>query len=122
MRSDARELRNLRQQLREFFDEHGVGDPLCDDLILVTNELATNAIEASALGCDVTVELHIDASQIRVTVENIGPPFTLTSEPTLPPRSNLRGRGLALSRQIVGELSTEPTVDGTRVIATCHRP
>ena len=121
LRSDARELRTLRQELKQFMAQHGVSADVCDDLILVANELATNAIEAAALGSDVTVELHIDALHITLAVENIGPPFTLPSEITLPDRSRPRGRGLALSSQIVDELCTEPMIDGTRVIAKCRR-
>ena len=108
-------------RLRDFLVEHQIDRQLCEDLILVTNELTTNAIEAAALGSDVTVEVRIDPAYIRIAVENIGPPFTLPDEVTLPPGSDLRGRGLALSRQIVGELVSEPTIDGTRVIATCRR-
>lgn len=60
MRSDARELRHLRLSLRDFLgEEHRIDRELCDDLILVTNELATNAIEAAALGTDVTALLGL---------------------------------------------------------------
>ena len=100
---------------------HGVQPEFCDDLILVANELATNAIEAAALGSDVTVEVQVDPVSITIAIENIGPPFTLPADLSLPDRSRPRGRGLALSSQIVDELCAEPMIDGTRVIAKCRR-
>ena len=121
LRSDARELRALRQQLHSFFADSGIRPDLVDDLILVANELTTNAIEAAALGSDVTVEVRIDGAQITLSVENIGPPFTLPAEVVLPDKSRPRGRGLALTSRIVDELCTEPMIDGTRVIAKCRR-
>ena len=121
LRSDARELRILRQHLRQFFAQHDVRAQLCDDLILVANELTTNAIEAAALGSDVTVEVHVDPRRITLAVENVGPPFTLPDEVVLPDESRPRGRGLALTSRIVDDLCTEPMVDGTRIVATCRR-
>jgi len=120
LRSDARELRKLRQQLTQFFDEHDVRPELRDDLILVSNELATNAIEASALGSDLVVEVHIGAAHITMAVENVGEPFDLPPELVLPDKTHPRGRGLALISRIVDDLCAEPTVDGTRVIAKCR--
>jgi anti-sigma regulatory factor (Ser/Thr protein kinase) len=121
LRSDARELRRLRQQLKELFNAQGVRTDLGDDLILVANELTTNAIEASPLGANVTVEVHVDDAEIVLAVENIGVPFELPETVELPDRTNMRGRGLALSSRIVDELCAEPTVEGTRVVATCRR-
>jgi anti-sigma regulatory factor (Ser/Thr protein kinase) len=121
IRSDARELRAVRQRLKEFFAAHEIPPALCEDLILVINELTTNAIEASALGSDITVEVRIDGSHITVAVDNVGPPFTLPPKVELPDSARLRGRGLALTSRIVDHLSTEPLVDGTRVIARCSR-
>ena len=121
IRADARELRNLRERLREVFDRHEVESPLSDDLLLVANELTTNAIEASALGTDVTVEVRVGSSHVTMTVENVGPPFAIPDSLMLPPGSHLRGRGLALSRSLVGDLSAQRTTDGTRVVARCAR-
>jgi anti-sigma regulatory factor (Ser/Thr protein kinase) len=121
LRSDARELRRLRQQLKELFNAQGVRTDLGDDLILVANELTTNAIEASPLGANVTVDVHVDDAEIVLAVENIGVPFELPETVELPDRTNMRGRGLALSSRIVDELCAEPTVEGTRVVATCRR-
>ena len=121
LRSDARELRNLRAQLKQLMVRHEVSAEQCDDLILVANELTTNAIEAAALGSDITVALHLDARDITLTVENIGAPFTLPADISLPDRTRPRGRGLALSSSIVDELCTEPMIDGTRIVARCRR-
>jgi anti-sigma regulatory factor (Ser/Thr protein kinase) len=121
LRSDARELRRLRQQLKELFNAQGVRTDLGDDLILVANELTTNAIEASPLGANVTVDVHVDDAEIVLAVENIGVPFELPETVELPDRTNMRGRGLAISSRIVDELCAEPTVEGTRVVATCRR-
>jgi anti-sigma regulatory factor (Ser/Thr protein kinase) len=121
LRSDARELRRLRHQLKELFSFHGVRPDLGDDLILVANELATNAIEASPLGANVTVDVHVDAGEIVLAIENIGVPFELPETVELPDKSNMRGRGLALSSRIVDELCAQPTVEGTRIVATCRR-
>jgi anti-sigma regulatory factor (Ser/Thr protein kinase) len=121
LRSDVRELRNLREQLRSFFADSAIGIDIADDLILVANELTTNAIEAAALGSDVTVEVHVDPRRITLAVENVGPPFTLPDEVVLPDESRPRGRGLALTSRIVDDLCTEPMVDGTRIVATCRR-
>jgi anti-sigma regulatory factor (Ser/Thr protein kinase) len=107
--------------LKELFREHGVRADLGDDLILVANELTTNAIEASPTGANVTVEVHVDATEIVLAIENVGVPFQLPETVVLPDKSNTRGRGLALSSRIVDELCAEPTGDGTRVIATCRR-
>jgi anti-sigma regulatory factor (Ser/Thr protein kinase) len=121
LRSDARELRTLREHLKEFFAEHEVRAQLTDDLILVANELTTNAIEASALGSDVVVEVHIDPSHITLAIENVGEPFELPVEVALPDKSRSRGRGLALTSRIVDDLCAEQMADGTRVVAKCRR-
>ena len=121
LRSDARELRHLRRELKQFMIDNDVRPELCEDLILVANELTTNAIEAAALGSDVTVQVHVDAREITLTVENIGLPFTLPADLALPETSRLRGRGLALSSRIVDELCSEPMIDGTRIVAKCRR-
>ena len=121
LRSDARELRILRQHLRQFFAQHDVRAQLCDDLILVANELTTNAIEASALGSSVVIEVHIDSAHITLAIENVGQPFELPAPVVLPDRTRPRGRGLALSSRIVDDLCAEPMVDGTRVVAKCRR-
>ena len=121
LRSDARELRKLRQKLKSIFDTHSIRTDLSDDLILVANELTTNAIEASALGSEVTVEVHVDREHVTLAIENVGPPFTVPPDVTLPDKSNLRGRGLALSSRIVDDLCSEALVDGTRIVAKCAR-
>ena len=121
LRADARELRNLRQELKQLMTQNDVRPDLCDDLILVANELATNAIEAATAGSDVTVEVQFTAQSITLAVENVGPHFTLPAELALPEQSRPRGRGLALSSRIVDQLSTEPMVGGTRLIARCRR-
>lgn len=119
--SDARELRGLRQQLKSLFSTNEIRQDLADDLILVANELTTNAIEAAAPRTAVTVEVALDDHHITLAVENVGPPFTLPDELRLPEKTRPRGRGLALTSRIVDELCTEPLIDGTRIVAKCRR-
>jgi anti-sigma regulatory factor (Ser/Thr protein kinase) len=121
LRADPIELRRLRRELEQFMIDNDLAPELRENLILVANELATNAIEAAALGSDVIVEVHVDRGEVMLAVENTGPPFTLPPDLALPAQSHPRGRGLALSSRIVDELCAEPSTDGTRIVARILR-
>ncbi len=102
-------LRDARNDVVGWLEQHGVEDDLVDRAALVVSELATNAVQASP-GSDYGVQLSLDrdrSATISVTShtdyeqppppEHWGPPSLLAP----------RGRGLL----IVSELSQDVAVD-----------
>lgn len=86
-----------------------------DDIVLVTSELVTNAIE-NGTGGDVDIAVAFSDGRIELTVASVS---TGLPSPTdeLPPVDALRGRGLFIVAAISDDVAFERDGDVTRV--TC---
>ncbi|MBT3149516.1 ATP-binding protein [Streptomyces sp. CHD11] len=87
-------VRVARNGVRELLTARDVGDEVCDNAVMVTSELLTNALTHSA-GDRVVCRLHLTAALIRVEVEDQarGPGLPVLRRPG-PDAQN--GRGLLL--------------------------
>jgi serine/threonine-protein kinase RsbW len=95
------ELAGLRERLRAWLDEHGVGDEIERAVVLAVSEAAANAVE-HGYGCDgtgiVTVMARLVDDRLEVTVRDEG----IWREER---RDTDRGRGLMIMRAIVDDFS-----------------
>lgn len=90
------EIRNVRDFVGELVD----GCPLADDVVLLSSELATNAVLHSASGADGTFCLSVlaESGLIRVEVHDLGSTTTPTvRRPCQPDES---GAGLSIVEMI----------------------
>lgn len=87
-------VRTARSGVRELLLARGVGDEACDNAVVVTSELVTNALTHSA-GDRIVCRLHLSADVIRVEVEDQA---RGTGLPVLrrPGPDDQNGRGLLL--------------------------
>lgn len=87
---DASSVSVARRFIREKLGEWGL-DPLLDDALLVTSELATNAITHA--GSDCRIRLSLSDSTLRIDVVDTG---AGTPEPQPESQTEEHGRGLHL--------------------------
>ncbi|GGW46755.1 ATP-binding protein [Streptomyces griseoloalbus] len=62
-------VRTAREGVRELLTARGVGDEVCDNAVIVTSELVTNALTHSA-GDRIVCRVHVTAHRIRIEVED----------------------------------------------------
>jgi anti-sigma regulatory factor (Ser/Thr protein kinase) len=64
------EIRNVRAFVRQLID----GCPVADDVVLLSSELATNAVMHTASGADGTfsVSVHVESGWVRTEVHDLG--------------------------------------------------
>jgi anti-sigma regulatory factor (Ser/Thr protein kinase) len=90
------EVRNVRYFVRQLVD----GCPTADDVVLLSSELATNAVLHSASGIDGTFSVHvlIEGRHVRVEVHDLGS----DTAPTLhqPRQPGECGAGLRIVEEI----------------------
>ena len=116
--ADFSTLSRLRDQLRTFLAEAGIGGTPCEDLLLVATELCTNAIEATADDEPVEVRVTVDGQALRLSVANISAGVGQHDVPELRHGSlQERGRGLAIVRSLVDTLAMSSS-DGRTVVNT----
>ncbi len=103
LRAAPAELADLREQLRGWLEENGVAEDVERGVVLAVSEAAANAVE-HAYGCDgagvVTVMVCFAGGQLEIAVRDEG----AWREPR---HDTERGRGLAIMRAIVDEVSIE---------------
>jgi anti-sigma regulatory factor (Ser/Thr protein kinase) len=80
-------------------------DTFREDLLLVSSELLTNAVEASRDGVDINVDIALDVTSLCLVVSNYGSGLEVESLPP-PTTTQRRGRGIALSKSL-GRLAVE---------------
>jgi serine/threonine-protein kinase RsbW len=106
-----RELAELRERLRSWLDEHGVGEEVERGVVLAASEAAANAVE-HGYGCDgvgiVTVMARFDDGRLELSVRDEGSWRDARSDTD-------RGRGLSIMQAVVDELSIERE-DGATVL------
>ena len=110
-----------RQRLREWLAPRLGGDTeLAGDVVLVANELVTNA-ERAARGL---VDLHVwlDDDRVVVDVADDGPGAALQVPPAVAPRVDAtRGRGLHIVGRLADHCDLRSTSSGTLVRWVAHR-
>jgi anti-sigma regulatory factor (Ser/Thr protein kinase) len=112
------ELRSIRIALRSWLAPLHLGAATEDDLILATNEAASNAIDHAyppALGGNgaehtVGVTLHSERGTVCIEITDHG----TWREPAAQPDS--RGQGIPLMRGLVASVLIEKNGQGTRVL------
>lgn len=122
---DPRQVRIVRQQVRERAGRMGAGENLCDAAALVVDELVNNAIEHGASYRTVGGSLSIDVAFAngRLSVEFVDPemPEPIVRELALalqaaangmPSLENERGRGLFLISIYMEELRVDVAPGG----------
>lgn len=116
--SDFAALARLRDQLRTFLAEAGIGVATCEDLLLVATELCTNAIEATADAEPIEVRVTVDGQALRLSVANVAAAFGDHDVPELRHGSlQERGRGLAIVRSLVDTMAMS-SAGGRTVVNT----
>ncbi len=102
-RAAPSELAGLREAFRGWLEEQGVAEDVERGLVLAVSEAAANSVE-HAYDCDgagiVTVTAHLLDDRVRVAIRDEG---TWRERPS----DSDRGRGLAIMRAIVEEVSIE---------------
>ncbi|MFG2937369.1 ATP-binding protein [Streptomyces sp. NPDC048282] len=129
-----RAVGNARRSVGELLGSWGVGEEACDNAVLVTSELVTNAIVHSA-GRRIVCRVQATADRVRIEVEDQNGGFTLPAPRQARPDEQ-NGRGLFLvdalsldwgvtaapegpsSRVVWAELSTAPDAP----VTTPHTP
>ena len=112
----------IRSEIEDWAAPFGVRDT--HDLVLVANELVTNARDASQADDDVIFVLELLATSspstchVRMSVSNRTPPFDITRD--MPDASSFRGRGLAMSRALAQELVIDTEQGWVVAAATLH--
>jgi two-component sensor histidine kinase len=91
-----------------------------DDVLLVANELVSNAVHATADGSDIDVGIELHSDSLCLTVSNCGIGFELHSLAP-PTRTQARGRGVAISQRL-GHFSVEQVADLTTVRVEMKQP
>jgi serine/threonine-protein kinase RsbW len=105
------ELAGLRDRMRDWLEENGISEDVERGVVLAVSEAAANAVE-HGYGCDgtglVSVTARHERAGLEITVRDEG-------EWREPRRDSDRGRGLAIIRAIVDEMSIGRT-DGATVM------
>ena len=111
------ELSAMRRSLRSWLDRLDIHDD-CDALLLVANELTTNAIEASTAPTDpVALRVGIEGDQLVVAAANVGPSFVLPSTfPGDPTAAS--GRGLVIVQSLTDKMQVRR--DGRYVVVSAR--
>jgi anti-sigma regulatory factor (Ser/Thr protein kinase) len=112
----ATELSTLRNCVRLLPALTDLDHSITDDLVLVVSELASNAIAAARPASTITVEVERVADEIRICVENVGPPLDHVPR-SLPTSDALRGRGLAIVCLLSTAVHADHRHGRTRVLA-----
>jgi len=132
---DPRQVRVVRQQVRERAGRMGAGETLCDAAALVVDELVNNAIEHGASYRTSKGSLSIDVTFAdgRLSVEFVDPemPEPIVRELAealqaaangMPSLENERGRGLFLISIYMEELRVDVAPGGGMRLLGCLNP
>ena len=109
-------LPELRRALRDYFDEGGIDEATCDDVILACSEAAANAVEhpvGPRQEC-IEVEASCEGGEVIVIVRDFG-----RWRP--PPSAGDRGRGLLLMEALM-QVDVQFPASGTEVVLRRRSP
>jgi anti-sigma regulatory factor (Ser/Thr protein kinase) len=104
----AEEVRQVRREIADYLGRC----PAADDIILIADELAANAIlHTQSRGSTFTVRCHASPGQVRIEVEDLGGPWR-------PRNPGDRPHGLDIIEALAGpdEWGTETTGTGGRTV------
>src|SRR5687767_12020152 len=107
---DQADLSEVRRFVRRAALAHGLDDARVERLILAVSELATNTLQHTSNGGQVRV--WADGDSVLCEVIDAGPPRSFGN---MPAADAVRGRGLAIVRLAVDEVSSTAGPDGTVV-------
>jgi len=108
--ADERAPRAARQAVRDVCHD-ALNASMCDDAVLLTSELVTNACRVSGAAVTVTVALFADGVQVSVTDDDTdGVPRAIQ-----PARLAESGRGLQLINTVAGAWGTDQVAAGKTV-------
>lgn len=114
---------DLRRQFREYIDRHAAPESDLDGATLIFSELVTNAVDKSDQ--PVWVSLNWGDERPVLSVNDLGPGFTLDDDAVMPGPLSERGRGLRIVTHLTDHLEVAAkAAGGSRVTATLpiHRP
>src|SRR5690349_1467052 len=94
---DERSVAEARRFVRRELEAWGAA-VLVDSAVLMTSELVTNAVIHA--GTPVEVRLLLDASRLRIEVQDLHPLRTLDPTLTRPVDESEHGRGLLITRAV----------------------
>jgi serine phosphatase RsbU (regulator of sigma subunit)/anti-sigma regulatory factor (Ser/Thr protein kinase) len=116
LRSDARELSQLRRRLRSWLARRSVEAGETDEIVLAVSEACNNAIEHGYAGSagPVFVRVVDDGEVVRVTVLDRG---RWRTEPS----GEDRGRGLAIMEAVMDVADITSNGEGTQVVLERRR-
>lgn len=107
----------LRRQFRQYIDRHAAPGSDLDAATLIFSELLTNAVEKSDQ--PVWVSLNWGDERPVLSVNDLGPGFTLDDDGSMPGPSAERGRGLMIVTHLTDHLEVAAkAAGGSRVTAT----
>lgn len=113
--ADARQLKALRDAVRQAITPTGCPLRECDAIILAVNEAAMNIIQHAYAGKpgDITVEIHNNEGELVISLRDRAPPIDVTQ---IKPREldDLRpgGLGTHFMRQLMDTVSYSVPGDG----------
>jgi serine/threonine-protein kinase RsbW len=102
----------MRQELRQWLDRRGVGRDDTVEIVLASSEACANAMEhpRDAGRAAIEVDARTRPSEVEVVVRDFG---AWPSEPA--PETGTRGRGLAMIRALMDDVSVVAGPHGTSV-------
>jgi len=113
--ADAIELATIRGALRGWLLNRSIVGAKADDLLIVLNEIASNAVDASPPHATMTARWWVEGEHIVLSVDDSGSGFEYHhTEPVGP--TSLRGRGLNVVEALSDRLQV--TADGHRTTVT----
>jgi anti-sigma regulatory factor (Ser/Thr protein kinase) len=121
--ADARSAAWIRAEFGTWLDRHfRLGTERSNDLLLAVNEALANAAEFAYAGAarrgtvDLSATYDDAANTLAVTVDDRGRWRHELPEPaTVPPRPQVRGRGIPLMRALADRVTIDRTPRGTHV-------
>jgi anti-sigma regulatory factor (Ser/Thr protein kinase) len=111
--ADIWQLRPVRARLRRWLDSCGLRAPVAQDALVAAGEAVANAIEHGHRdnpGQEIRLRAAVTANLLRLTVADSGHWLPQGSEPAL-----YRGKGIALMRAMMDEVSIDTGTAGTTV-------
>lgn len=115
------ELPAVRRRLRSWLTARlGAERGLVDDVLLIANELITNAERVASTSVDVHVMVDVD--EVTLDVSDDGPGFAVRLPPLVaPPADALAGRGLHIVSRLASRCDARSTSCGTLIRCVASR-
>ena len=112
--ADPGELGRVRSGLRDWLHDEHADETAIQELVLVVNEVVTNAIDHANVTDFITVRCRRDGSRVTIEVADKG----RWKEPDQLADSELHGRGLQIVETLAESLVIHAEPSGTTVSVT----